>query len=456
MNTIIEPFKIKVVEKINVTTKEERKKYIKEAFYNPFLLKSSQVMIDLLTDSGTSAMSEKQWSAIMHADESYAGASSWERFYESVKELTGTQYLFPTHQGRAAERIIYSVLGGKGKIFLSNSHFDTTRANIEYSGAEAVDLPCPESDDDESSYPFKGNINITKLEEFLAKYKNRIGGVVMTLTNNTVAGQPVSMENLIASRILTDKFRVPLILDISRIAENSFFIKKREKGYENKNYRQIAQEICSLGDVCIMSLKKDGLVNTGGFLAVKSKGLFENCQQLLIISEGYTTYGGLAGRDLEAIAVGLSEVFEEDYLKYRLRSIEYLGEALKAKGIPVVSPPGGHAVYINAASLYRHIPSNHYPGQALVCELYVVGGIRSCEIGSVMFGKYDKEGVLIPAKKELVRLAIPRRVYTQSHIDYVVEVFDEIKTYSSEVKGFRVISESNALRHFTIKLAKLD
>lgn len=448
--TIIEPFRIKSVEPISLTTEEEHIKFLKDAHYNPFLLKSDQVIIDFLTDSGTSAMSSNQWAAIMNGDESYAGARSWDRFEKAVHDLTGMPHILPTHQGRAAERILYSHIGGKGKYFFSNTHFDTTRANIEYSGATAIDMPTPESNDYNSSYPFKGNLDTLLLEKLIKEFKaENIAGVILTVTNNSGGGQPVSMQNAKEVAAICKKYNILFILDCCRIAENSYFIHKREKEYQNKSYREIAQEMFSLADAAIMSAKKDALVNMGGFLALRDQTLADACTQSLIITEGFTTYGGLSGRDMEAIAVGLQEVFDPYYLHYRIRSTQYLGEKIREKGVPIIYPVGGHAVYVDAKHLYPHIPVEEYPGQALVCELYRIGGIRCVEIGSVMFGKYDEQGKLIPAPMELVRLAIPRRVYTQSHIDYVVEVFDEIIRTKDSVKGLRITHEPKFLRHFT-------
>jgi tryptophanase len=448
--TIIEPFRIKTVEPISMSTQEEREVYLERAHNNPFLLKSEQVIIDLLTDSGTSAMSSGQWAAMMQGDESYAGARSWDRFEQSIHDLTGMPFILPTHQGRAAERILYSHIGGKGKFFISNTHFDTTRANIEYSGATAIDIPVHEGKNFDSDYPFKGNLDVKRLEELIHELGHtHIAGVILTVTNNSGGGQPVSMKNAKDVAQLCKHYNILFILDCCRIAENSYFIHERESGYNNKSFKEIAQEMFSLADASIMSAKKDALVNMGGFLTLRNKELADACIQSLIITEGFTTYGGLSGRDMEAIAVGLKEVFEPDYLKYRIISTQYLGENLRKKGIPIIYPVGGHAVYVDAKSLYEHIPVGHYPGQALVCELYKIGGIRSVEIGSVMFGTYDEMGELIAAPMELVRLAIPRRVYTQSHIDYVIEVFDEILRTKSLVKGLRITKEPKFLRHFT-------
>lgn len=450
MRTLTEPFKIKMVEPLTVTTEAYRTEALKKAGYNTFLLRSDDVFIDLLTDSGTGAMSDKQWSGIMMGDESYAGARSWEHLETVVKELTGMEYILPTHQGRAAERILYSILGGPGKLFISNTHFDTTRANIEYTGAKAIDIVCAEGKDNEIDLPFKGNIDLEKLEKLLSeKDSETIGAVIMTVTNNSSGGQPVSMENMKAVRRMCDKYGVMMVIDGCRIAENSYFVKHREAAYSERTYEEIAREMLNLGDAFVMSAKKDGLVNMGGLLTVKDEALSVQCRSLLIISEGFTTYGGLSGRDMEALAIGLKEVFDKDYLHYRIRSTAYLGEHLRAKGIPVVWPIGGHAVYIDAKKLYSNIPIEEYPGQALVLDLYLKGGIRCVEVGSVMFGKYDQEGKLIPAANELVRLAIPRRVYTQSHLDYVLDIFDDILELKDRKHGVKITYEPPFLRHFT-------
>ncbi|MCR4416429.1 MAG: tryptophanase [Ignavibacteria bacterium] len=452
MKTIIEPFKIKSVETIRFTTREQREKILKEAFYNPFNIHSRDVIIDLLTDSGTSAMSSEQWAGIMRGDEAYAGSQSFFRFERVVKKITGFKHIIPTHQGRAAEKILFSVLGGEGKYFPSNTHFDTTRANIEFVGSEAVDLLNEIGLHPEIRADFKGNMDIEQLEKFI----NQVGPeniplVMLTVTNNSGGGQPVSMENIRQTRKVCDKYGLKLFLDACRFAENAYFIKKREKGYENKSVLEIAQEMFSYADGCTMSAKKDGLVNIGGFLAMNDDELAMKCRNVLIVTEGFPTYGGLAGRDLEAIAQGLEEVLEEDYLKYRIRSVEYLGEKLVQSGVPILEPPGGHAIYLDAKRFAPHIPPEQYPGQSIVCELYLEGGIRAVEIGSVMFGKYDKDGKLIPAKLELVRLAIPRRVYTQSHIDYVIEVIQEVYAKRDKLRGMKIIEEAPVLRHFTAK-----
>lgn len=448
--TLAEPFRIKVVEPLKMTTREYRKKQLRDCGYNPFQLHASDVFIDLLTDSGTGAMSDQQWAGIMIGDESYAGAKSWLHLESAVKELTGMPYILPTHQGRAGERILYSILGGKDKVFISNTHFDTTRANIEYTGATALDVMPDESNDLEKELPFKGNIDISKVRKLINQHgAQNIGAIIMTITNNSSGGQPVSMQNIQEARSICDEHNILLVIDGCRVAENSYFIKERERGYGSKTFDEIAKETLRLADAFIMSAKKDGMVNIGGLLAMKDKALKEKCTNLLIISEGFTTYGGLAGRDMEAMAIGLKEVFDPDYLHYRIRSTAYLGEHLRAKGVPVVWPIGGHAVYIDARKLYANIPLEQYPGQALVCDLYEQGGIRSVEVGSVMFGKYDESGKLIPAKNELVRLAIPRRSYTQSHIDYVIDVFDDILEMKDRKSGYKITYEPPFLRHFT-------
>lgn len=457
MRTLTEPFKIKMVEPLKVTTEEYRMKALEKAGYNTFLLSSKDVFIDFLTDSGTGAMSDRQWSGVMMGDESYAGARSWEHLESVVKDLTGMPYILPTHQGRAAERILYSILGGKGKVFISNTHFDTTRANIEYTGATAIDIVCEEGSDNQADLPFKGNINLTKLKDLIAYYgKESIAAVIVTVTNNSSGGQPVSMENVIEARKICNENGLLLVLDACRIAENSYFVQHREAAYSHKTYKEIAQEMLSLADAFIMSAKKDGLVNMGGLLTVRDEALSVQCKNMLIISEGFTTYGGLSGRDMEALAIGLQEVFDEDYLHYRIRSTAYLGEQLRAKGIPVVWPIGGHAVYIDAKKLYSDVPINEYPGHALVCDLYIKGGIRCVEVGSVMFGKYDDNGELIPAANELVRLAIPRRVYTQSHIDYVLDIFDDILEMKDRKRGYEITYEPPFLRHFTAHFKPIE
>ena len=448
--TIIEPFRIKMVEPIRMTNEEERGKLLKKAKYNLFLLKAEDVIIDLLTDSGTAAMSSKQWSGMMIGDESYAGAKSWKKMESTIKDLTGYKHVLPTHQGRAAERILYGCMGGEGKIFISNTHFDTTRANIEFSNAEAIDCPTEIGKKPSSKHPFKGNMNISKLISTINKKgQENIAGIILTVTNNSGGGQPVSMKNAKEVSKVCKKHNIPLIIDACRIAENAYFIKHREKEYQNYTYKKIAQKMFDLADGCTMSAKKDGIVNMGGFLALNNNKLTEKCRNELIITEGFITYGGISGRDMEAIATGLQEVFEPDYLQYRIASTTYLGEKLTKMGVPIMLPVGGHAVYIDAKTLYSHIPIDQFPGQSLACNLYLKGGIRASEIGSVMFGKKGPKGELIPASMELVRLAIPRRVYTQSHIDYVIEVFQEIMKNRRKAKGIKIVKEPKFLRHFT-------
>ena len=453
MKTIIEPFRIKSVEPIYFNTKEERINILDQAFHNTFLIHSKDVLIDLLTDSGTSAMSSNQWAGIMQGDESYAGSPSFFRFEEAVRNITGMNLVIPTHQGRASEKILFSILGCKGKYFVSNTLFDTTRANIEFSGAEGVDLLCKEGKMPTVPAPFKGNMDVDLLQQFIAeKGAANIPLVMITVTNNSGGGQPVSMENIKQVRKVCTEHNIPLFIDACRFAENSYFIKLREQGYANKSVLEIAQELFSYADGCTMSAKKDAFANIGGFLAMRNEELALKCRNLLIITEGFPTYGGLAGRDLEAIAIGLQEVVDENYLQYRIRSIEYLTNKLIDAGVPVMQPAGGHAVYLDAKQFLSHIPVKEYPGQALVCALYTEGGIRSVEIGSLMFGKYDENNELVPAQLELVRLAIPRRVYTQSHIDYVAEVIIEVFNNRHQIKGLTITEETPLLRHFTAKL----
>ncbi len=456
MKTIIEPFKIKSVEPIRFTTKEERIRLIKEAGYNPFMLHADDVLIDLLTDSGTSAMSSKQWAGIMDGDESYAGSKSFYRFEETVRKITGLNHIIPTHQGRAAEKILFSVAGGKGKFIPNNTHFDTTRANVEFTGAEAVDLLNETGKHPEIRADFKGNMDVQKLEEFIKNTgKENIPLCMITVTNNSGGGQPVSMQNIREVKSVCKKYGIPLFLDACRFAENAYFIKKREAGYADKSVLEIAQEMFSYADGATMSAKKDALVNIGGFLALNDEELAQQCRNLLIVTEGFPTYGGLAGRDLEAVAQGLEEVLDEHYLQYRIRSIEYLGEKLVAAGVPMIEPPGGHAIYLDAKRFLPNIPPEQYPGQSIVVALYIEGGIRSVEIGSVMFGKYDSSGKLIPPPMELVRLAVPRRVYTQSHIDYVLEIILEVFKNRNSLKGYKIVYEAPMLRHFTAKFEEL-
>ncbi|MBI3137043.1 MAG: tryptophanase [Sphingobacteriales bacterium] len=453
MKTIIEPFRIKSVEPIYFTTKEERQEILKAADYNSFRIKASDILIDLLTDSGTSAMSSNQWAGIMMGDESYAGSNSFFKFEDSVRSITNMAYIIPTHQGRASEKILFTVLGGKGKYFISNTFFDTTRANIEFSGAEAIDCICEEGKHPAAPAPFKGNMDIAALRSTIAeKGAANIPLVMITITNNSGGGQPVSMQNIREVKAVCREFKIPLYIDACRFAENAYFIKLREDGYADKPVPEIAREIFSYADGCTMSAKKDAFANIGGFLAMQDLDLAIRCRNLLIITEGFTTYGGLAGRDLEAIAIGLQEVMDEHYLQYRIRSMEYLTNKLIEAGVPVMQPAGGHAVYLDAKEFLPHIPVDQYPGQSLVCALYEEGGIRAVEIGSLMFGKYDAKGKLVPAILELVRLAIPRRVYTQSHIDYVAEVIIEVFKKRNELKGMLITEETPLLRHFTAKL----
>ncbi len=453
MKTIIEPFRIKSVEPIHFNTEEYRKSALKAAHYNAFLLHSDDVMIDLLTDSGTSAMSSAQWAGIMLGDESYAGSPSFYKFEKAVQDITGMPVVIPTHQGRASEKILFSITGGKDKVFISNTLFDTTRANIEFSGAEGVDLICPEGKLPTIPAPFKGNIDTKALTAYITQHGSaHIAMVIITITNNSGGGQPVSMQNIRETHHICKQHGIPLYIDACRFAENAYFIKMREPEYADKSILEIANEIFSYADGCTMSAKKDAFANIGGFLALRHEGLAMQCRNLLVITEGFPTYGGLAGRDLEAIAIGLYEVMDEHYLQYRIRSIEYLTQKIAAAGVPVMLPAGGHAVYLDAKQFLPHIPAAQYPGQALVCSLYIKGGIRCVEIGSLMFGKYDDEHQLIPAPLELVRLAIPRRVYTQSHIDYVAEVIIEVFKERQQISGLVIKEEAPILRHFTAKL----
>lgn len=432
-----------------MTTREERESFIRDAHYNLFGLKSVQVLIDLLTDSGTSAMSSNQWAAIQRGDESYAGSESFFRFYQAVTEIMPFKHVIPTHQGRAAEKILFSVIGGEGKQIPNNTHFDTTRANIEFTGARAVDLVIEEGKNPQLIHPFKGNMDIDALRSFIDETgPENIPCVMLTLTNNSGGGQPVSMQNIRDIRKVCDEFKFPLIFDACRFAENAYFIKIREDGFGDKSVKEICLEIFSYADGCTMSAKKDALVNIGGFLCLNDDDWAAKARNLLILTEGFPTYGGLAGRDLDAIAVGLHEILEEDYLHYRIRSTEYLGEKINAAGVPIVLPVGGHAVYIDAKAMLPHIPTTHFPGQTLAVELYLAGGIRGCEIGSVMFGK--------SAQMELVRLAIPRRVYTQSHIDYVIEVIIGVYERRNELRGMNIIYQPEVLRHFTCHFKYVD
>jgi tryptophanase len=453
VKTIIEPFKIKSVEPIRMTTKEEREKILAEAGWNPFLVHADDVLIDLLTDSGTSAMSAKQWAAIMQGDEAYACSRSFYRFEVAVKDIMGFKYVIPTHQGRAAERILFSILCDENSVVPNNTHFDTTRANIEFRGAKAVDVVIDVANVPSEVHPFKGNVDLEKLRGVIEKYgKDRIPAVMITVTNNSGGGQPVSMANIKAVRAVCDEFGLPLYFDACRFAENAYFIKLREEGYADKTVKAIAQEMFSYADGCTMSAKKDALVNIGGFLCTNDDLLARQERDLLILTEGFPTYGGLAGRDLEAMAQGLEEVLEEDYLQYRIASTRYLGDRISAAGVPIMQPPGGHAIYIDAKGMLPHLAPLQYPGQALTCELYLEGGIRAVEIGSVMFASKDeKTGAELPAPMELVRLAIPRRVYTQSHIDYVIEVILALNARRDSIRGMRIVEQAPFLRHFSAK-----
>ncbi len=452
--TIIEPFRIHSVEPLRITTAEHRRTAIREAGYNLFNLHADDVLIDLLTDSGTGAMSRDQWAAIQHGDESYAGSPSWYVFLEAVRELFPFRHVIPTHQGRAAEKILFSAIGVPGKVIPNNTHFDTTRANVEFTGAEAVDLPIPEGRQPAVEHPFKGNMDLAALDALLAERAADVPVVFVTITNNSGGGQPVSVENLRGVRALCDRYAVPLFLDACRFAENAWFVHVREAGYEDRSIPDIVREMASLADGMTMSAKKDPLANIGGWLAMNDDALAERCRNLLILTEGFPTYGGLAGRDLEAIAQGLRECVDPHYLRYRIRSTEYLGEAIDRQGVPIVKPVGGHAVYLDARALLPHIPPLQFPGQSLAVALYEAGGIRGVEIGTVMFGRHP-DGTETPAAMDLVRLAIPRRTYTQSHIDYVIEVVTAVAARAEGLPGYRIVQEPPALRHFTARFEPL-
>lgn len=446
--TIIEPFRIHSVEPMRMTTWQQRQEAVSRAGYNLFKVDAQDVLIDLLTDSGTGAMSRDQWAAIQHGDESYAGSPSYYLFRDAVRVLFPFEHVIPTHQGRAAERIIFSVLGGPGKVVPNNTHFDTTRANVESTGAQAVDLVIAEGRDPQADHPFKGNMDIAALEALLRERADDVPVVFMTITNNSGGGQPVSLANLHAVREVCDTFAKMLFLDACRFAENAWFIREREPGQGERDVADIIREIASLADGMTMSAKKDPMGNIGGWLAMDDDELASECRNLLILTEGFPTYGGLAGRDLEALAQGLKEVVDHDYLRYRIRSTGYLGEALQQAGVPVLTPIGGHAVYLDARALLPHIPPLEFPGQSLAVALYQAGGVRSCEIGTVMFGR-QPDGSQVPAALDLVRLAIPRRTYTQSHIDYVIEVCEHVAQRAGELTGYRIVDEPPALRHFT-------
>ncbi len=453
--TIIEPFRIHSVEPITVTTPAHREAALQRAGYNLFAVHSDDVLIDLLTDSGTGAMSSEQWAGVQRGDESYAGSPSFYRFEASVKELFPFRHVIPTHQGRAAEKILFSVIGGAGKVIPNNTHFDTTRANVEFSGAEAIDCVIAEGRDPSSLHPFKGNMDLEALDRLITtRERQNIPVVFVTVTNNSGGGQPVSLENLRGIRTLCDKHQLPMFLDGCRFAENAWFIREREPGQHDRSVKEIVQEIGGMIDGMTMSAKKDGMANIGGWLALNDDKLAEQCRNLLILTEGFPTYGGLAGRDLEAIAQGLHEVIDHDYLRYRIRSTAYLGERILKLGVPVVQPIGGHAVYLDARGLLPHIAPLQYPGQALAVELYREGGVRGCEIGTVMFGR-QRDGSERPGAMDLVRLAIPRRTYTQSHIDYVLEVVERVARRAGSLKGLKIVKEPPALRHFSATFAPL-
>ena len=450
--TIIEPFRIKTVEPIRQTTRDQRMTALDAAQHNVFLLQAEDVLIDLLTDSGTGAMSVHQWSGMMKGDESYAGGRSYAVFERAVRDVTGFAHVIPTHQGRAAEHILFSTVVRAGDVVPNNTHFDTTRANVQDRGGIALDLPIPEGHQPQSVHPFKGNMDVAALECALAEHVGRVPLVMLTITNNSEGGQPVSMANVRAVRAVCDQYGVPLFIDACRFAENAWFIKTREAGYADHSPAAIARELFALAHGCTMSAKKDGMSNIGGFLAMNDESLARRCRTRLVLTEGFPTYGGLAGYDLEAIAVGLKEALDEDYLRYRIRSIEYLGEKLLAAGIPIVTPTGGHAIYLDARRWLPHIPQCEYPAWALSCVLYVEGGIRAAEIGSVMFGR-QPDGSERPAALELVRLAFPRRVYTQSHVDYVAEVLLHVNTLAPRIRGVRMLDSPEMLRHFTATFA---
>jgi tryptophanase len=457
VKTIIEPFRIKMVEPLRMTTPAERADILRAAHFNPFLVPAEDVLIDLLTDSGTAAMSSEQWAGMLRGDESYAGAKSWFRFERSVRDVTGMPHVLPTHQGRASERILFELLGGPGKVVPNNSHFDTTRANVEHSGAAAVDLVIDEARKPRLRHPFKGNLDPAKLDALVRQVgPENVPVCMVTVTNNSGGGQPVSLENLRQVRGVCDRYRIPLFLDACRFAENAYLIKVREPGQGRRPVRDIVREMFDLADGATISAKKDGLVNIGGVLLMRDDALARRANNLLILTEGFVTYGGVAGRDLEAMAQGFQEVLNEDYLHYRVRSVEYLGEGLIRAGVRIVEPPGGHAIYIDAADFCEHLTPDEFPGQALVCELYRHAGIRGVEIGSVMFGRTDPAtGKTIHPPMQLVRLAIPRRVYTQSHIDYVIEAVAEVYADRQAIKGLRIVEAPEVLRHFTAKFQQL-
>ena len=454
MKTIIEPFRIKAVEPIRMTTRQERREKLAAADYNVFALASRDVLIDLLTDSGTGAMSAEQWAAVMRGDESYAGSPSFTRFESAVRALMPFEHIIPVHQGRAAEAILFSILGGPGRNIPSNTHFDTTRGNIEASGALAHDLLIDEGKDPSSLHPFKGNMDTAKLESYLQEHGQSVPCVMLTITNNAGGGQPVSLENIRAVAEIAHAHGLPFIIDGCRFAENAWFIKQREKGQEDRAIKDIVRDCFRVADGMTMSAKKDGFANIGGWLALNDEDLAEQARARLIQTEGFPTYGGLAGRDLEAIAQGLAEIIDEDYLRYRIRTNEYIIERLDALGVPVVKPAGGHAVFIDARSWLPHIDPLKYPAYSVAAALYEIGGIRCAEIGSVMFGR-QPDGSEKPAMMELVRLAIPRRTYTQSHADYIIECFEELAARKDDLRGYAITWEPRLMRHFTCKFRPL-
>ena len=456
MKTIIEPFRIKSVEPIKINSIEERKEILDKSYYNLFQVRSNDVIIDLLTDSGTGAMSSNQWAGIMRGDESYAGSNSYLFFKDVIEDIFGFKYILPTHQGRAAERILFSTLCSKDDVVPSNTHFDTTRANILFQGAKPIDLMDDDYKDTQSIFPFKGNMSIEKLKKLLENTDiNTIPLIMLTITNNSGGGQPVSMENIKNVSKLAKKYKVPLYIDACRFSENAYFIKTREDKYKNWSIKDIVKKMFSYADGCTMSAKKDAIVNIGGFLCTNDKIVAEKNKNLLILTEGFPTYGGLAGRDLEAIGIGLNESMDLDYLNYRIKSIEYLGNKLIKENVPILQPTGGHAIYIDASLFLNHIPKEQYPGQVLACELYLQGGIRCSEIGSLMFGGINEDGKEFYSDNELVRLAMPRRTYTQSHVDYVIEVVIEVYKNRKNLRGLKITKQSKYLRHFTAQLEKV-
>jgi tryptophanase len=456
--TIIEPFRIKTVEQIKMTTPEQRQDMIREAGYNIFALRSDDVIIDLLTDSGTGAMSSNQWGGVMRGDESYAGSPSFFHFRESVHDITGFEYIIPTHQGRAAERILFSVMCKPGDVVPNNSHFDTTRANCEFAGAIALDLPSPELEDMESDYPFKGDMDLDRLRDAFNEFgASRIPLVMLTVTNNSGGGQPVSMANIHAVADLCNEYRTPLYLDACRITENAYLIKQREPGQSDRSVREIVHEMCDLAQGCTMSAKKDAIVNIGGFLATRDPDLARQHKDLLILTEGFPTYGGLSGRDLEALAIGMQEAVDEDYLHYRIMSTRYIGEHLRDAGVPILWPPGGHAIYLDAKRFASHLSPVELPGVSIAVAMYELGGVRACEIGTLMFGHVDAEtGEEVAGPRELVRLAIPRRTYTQSHMDYVIEVVTQVFEMRAELPAYRIVEQAPFLRHFSATLERVS